>query len=462
MTGFDYDLVAIGAGSGGVAAARRAASHGARVAIAEEGRVGGTCIQRGCVAKKLLMYGAQFRDHFDDARGFGWSFGDPTLDWRRLVANKNHEIDRLEGVYRRVLSDAGVRILEGRARLLDANTVEIAGRRHTTRHVVLAVGSRPTLPGDIRGLEHVMTSDAALDLDALPRRVAIIGGGYIGVEFASIFTAAGSQVTLLLRHDMVLRGFDEDVRTALTTELLKRGIRIVADCPVADIERRDRALSVLTIAGDTHEADAVLMATGRTPNTRELGLEAIGVGLDKKGAIQVDAHSRTAVPGVYAVGDCTDRLNLTPIAIVEGRAVADTLFGTRPVSVDYANAPTAVFCTPPVSMVGLSEHDARARLGALDVYVAGFRPMKAMLSGRDERVMMKLVVERSTQKVVGCHVVGPDAAEIIQGFAVAIACGLTKPQLDATVAVHPSTAEELLTMREPRPDPQPPVPKEAP
>ncbi len=451
MTLFDYDLMVIGGGSGGVATARRASSHGARVALCEEDRVGGTCVLRGCVPKKLLVYGAQFREHFEDARGFGWSPGEAKLDWGRLVANKNREIERLHGVYRRALSDAGVSLFEGRARLLDANAVEIGGRRHTARHVVVATGGHAILPAGIRGLEHAITSDAALDLDALPPRVVIVGGGYIGVEFASIFNTAGSHVTLVIRQDMVLRGFDEDVRTALTTELLKRGVRIVADCGVVDIERRGSGLSVMTVAGDTYEADAVLMATGRAPNTSGIGLEAIGVELDGRGAVKVDASSRTAVESVYAVGDCTDRLNLTPVAIAEGRAVADTLFGGRAVTVDHENVPTAVFSTPSVSTVGLTEGAARARLGPIDVYVTSFRPMKAALSGRDERGMMKIVVQRSTQKVVGCHMVGPDAAEIMQGFAVAITCGATKAQFDATVGIHPSAAEEFLTMPAPRP-----------
>ena len=350
-----------------------------------------------------------------------------------------------------MLSDAGVTVLQGRARLLDANTVELGGARYTARYVVVATGGHPVLPDDIRGLQHVITSEAALDLAALPDRIVIIGGGYIGVEFASIFGAAGSHVTLVIRHEMVLRGFDEDIRTALTAQLLKRGVRIVADCPVADIERRSGGLSVMTVAGDTHESDAVLMATGRAPNTRALGLEAIGVAIDARGAIQVDARSRTAVPSVYAIGDCTHRLNLTPVAVAEGRAVAESLFAGRPTAVDYRHVPTAVFSTPSVSTVGLTEAAARAQLGPIDVYVTGFQPMKATLSGRDERVMMKLVVERSTQKVVGCHMVGPDVAEIIQGFAVAMTCGATKAQFDATIGIHPSAAEELLVMRTPRP-----------
>lgn len=445
----DYDLITIGAGSGGVAASRRAASYGARVAICEEGRVGGTCVLRGCVPKKLLVYGAHFREHFEDARGFGWSIEDAKLDWGRLVASKNRELDRLNGVYRRMLSDAGVTLVEGRARLIDVNTVEVGGRRLTARHVLIATGGRPVLPA-MRGVEHVITSEGALDLESLPRRLVVIGGGYIGVEFAGIFRAAGSEVTMIIRQDMVLRGFDEDVQTTLTTEMVKRGIAIVATCPVSDIEKRATGLSVLTKSGDTFEADAVLMAIGRAPNTADLGLESVGVALDARGAIQVDERSQTAVPTIHAVGDCTDRLNLTPVAIAEGRALADSLFGGRPTIMSHRNVPTAVFSTPSVAAVGLTEREARAELGSIDVYVSAFRPMKATLSGRDERVMMKLVVERSTQKVVGCHMVGPEAAEIIQGFAVAIHCGATKAQFDATVGIHPSAAEEFVTMRTPR------------
>jgi glutathione reductase (NADPH) len=453
MTSYDYDLLTIGAGSGGIAASRRAASYGARVAICEERRVGGTCVLRGCVPKKLLVYGSHFREELDDARGFGWTVGESTLDWGVLVANKNRELDRLHGVYMRMLADAGVTSLEGRARLVDPNTVELGGKRLSARYILVATGGRPVLPSDVRGAEHAITSDDALDLAALPPRVVIIGGGYIGVEFASIFAAAGSKVTLLIRQDTVLRGFDDDIRTALTAELCKKGIKIVADCPIASIQRRGDVRSVMTRAGETHDAEVVLMATGRTPNSGGIGLAEIGVQLDAKGAVRVDERSQTAVPSVYAVGDCTDRLNLTPVAIAEGRAMADSLFGNAPRVVSHHNVPTAVFTTPPVGTVGLSEHDARAKFGEVDVYVSSFRPMKATLSGRDDRVMMKLVVERATQKVVGCHMVGADAAEIIQGFAVAITCGATKAQFDATVGIHPSSAEELVTMRTPRADP---------
>lgn len=451
MSSYDYDLLTIGAGSGGIAASRRAASYGARVAICEERKVGGTCVLRGCVPKKLLMYGARFADDFADAAGFGWAVGESTLDWARLVAAKDRELERLHGVYQRMLQDARVTTLLGRARIVDAHTVEIDGARHTAKHLLVATGGHPSLPTDVRGIENAITSEEALSLPSLPRRIVIVGGGYVGVEFASILNAAGSKVTLLIRQNMVLRGFDEDVRASLTTELGKRGITVVAESRPRDIERKDGALSVMTAAGETHSADVVLMATGRTPSTRDLGLEAVGVGTDQRGAVQVDASMQTAVPSIHAIGDCTDRLNLTPVAIAEGRAFADTVFGGQPRVMDHTHVPTAVFSTPQVSTVGLPEHEARAKLGDVDVYVTSFRPMKATLSGRDERVMMKLVVERATQKVVGCHMVGADAAEIIQGFAVALTCGATKAQFDATVGIHPSSAEEFVTMREPRP-----------
>jgi glutathione reductase (NADPH) len=456
MSAYDFDLFTIGAGSGGVAASRRAGAYGARVAICEESRVGGTCVIRGCVPKKLLVYGAHFRDDFEDAAGFGWTVPEPRFDWARLVAAKDREIDRLNGVYLRLLRDSGVALLEGRARLVDAHTVEVNGKRYSAQHILVATGSRPSLP-KVRGIEHAITSNEALNLPALPKRIAVVGGGYIGVEFAGIFNALGCQVTMLIRGDTVLRGFDDDVRSALTAEMRKKGIQIRCETRVEDIEKRGDALSLMTAEGETLEVDAALYATGRAPNTRGVGLEEAGVRLAESGAVVVDAMSVTSVPSVYAVGDCTDRKNLTPVAIAEGRAVAETLFHDRPTPISHANVPSAVFSMPPVGTVGLSETEARACHGAVDVYVSSFRPMKHTLSGRDERVMMKLVVVRAGQRVVGCHVVGADAPEIVQGFAVAIHCGATKQQLDATVGIHPTAAEELVTMRDKRPDPSPPA-----
>jgi len=453
MSTYDFDLFTIGAGSGGVAASRRAGSYGARVAIAEESRVGGTCVIRGCVPKKLLVYGAHFRDEFEDAAGFGWTLpGSPRIDWARLVAAKDREVDRLNGVYIRMLRDSGVTLMEGRARVVDGHTVEVNGARFTAGTILVATGSRPLLP-EVRGIEHAITSNEALGLPSLPARMAIVGGGYIGVELAGVFNALGVAVTMIIRADTVLRGFDDDVRAVLTAELRKRGITIRCETLIEDIEQRGDALSLLTRAGETLEVDAALYATGRTPNTRGIGLEEVGVQLDAVGAIAVDRMSQTAVPSIYAVGDCTNRKNLTPVAIHEGRAFAETVFHDRPMSVDHEYVASAVFSQPPVGTVGYSEREARALFGKVDVYVTNFRPMKHTLSGRDERVMMKLVVARDTDRVVGVHMVGADSAEIMQGFAVAVRCGATKAQFDATVGIHPTAAEELVTMRDRRPDP---------
>ncbi len=450
---YDFDLLTIGAGSGGVAACRRAGSYGARTAICEEARVGGTCVLRGCVPKKLLVYGSHFRDEFTDAAGFGWTVGERRLDWAALVAAKDRELDRLNGVYVRMLRDSGVRVIEGRGRVVGPHAVQVGDQTYTARNILVATGSRPFLPDDVRGIEHAITSEGALDLKALPKHIVIVGGGYIGVEFAGIFNAAGVKVTMLIRGDTVLRGFDPDIQSALTAEMRKRGVDIRGETLVSDIEPRGEGFSVMTRQGDTLETDRVLYATGRLPSTRDIGLEAVGVRLDLVGAVSVGEDSRTTVPGIYAVGDCTNRLNLTPVAIAEGRALAETLFNNNPMTADHEMVPSAVFSQPPVATVGCTEHGARERYGDVDVYVTAFRAMKHTLSGRDERTMMKLVVDRATGRVVGCHMVGADAPEIIQGFAVAMRCGATKDQFDTTVGIHPSAAEEFVTMRERRPEP---------
>jgi len=447
---YDFDMVTIGAGSGGVAASRRAGSYGARVAICEDSRVGGTCVIRGCVPKKLLVYGSHFREEFEDAAGFGWTVAEPHLDWARLIASKNREIDRLNGVYIRMLRDSGVQLVEDRGRIVDPHTVAIGDRTYTARYILVATGARPQMP-EIHGVEHTISSNEALELTALPKRVVIIGGGYIGVEFAGIFNAAGVRVTMCIRGDSVLRGFDQDIRSIVSNEMRKKGIDIRCETIVEDIEKRGDALSVMTRSGEMLDADAVMCATGRVPNTRGLGLEEAGVTIDKQGAVVVDAMSQTAVPSIYAVGDCTNRLNLTPVAIAEGRAVAETLFNDNPTVMDHRGVPSAVFSQPPVATVGLSEVEARMEFKEIDVYVTNFRPMKHTLSGRDERVMMKLVVDRESDRVIGCHIVGSDAAEIIQGIAVALRCGATKKQFDTTVGLHPTLAEELVTMRDKRP-----------
>ncbi|MGH7125427.1 MAG: glutathione-disulfide reductase [Stellaceae bacterium] len=453
MARFDFDLFTIGAGSGGVAGSRRSGSHGAKVGIAEAVRVGGTCVLRGCVPKKLLVYGAEFVDGFEDSAGFGWSLGERHFDWARLIAAKDKELDRLHGIYVNLLKGANVAIFDGHARLVDPHTVEVAGKRVTAAHIMVATGGHPEML-DVPGIEHAISSNEALDLKALPKRVLIVGGGYIAVEFAGIFGTLGSTVTMAIRAEHVLRHFDHDVRIALTEELTARGIKIRARAHVSRIDKKGGELAATVTDGTTIVADAILYATGRKPNTRNLGLAEVGVRLNHAGAVAVDAEQRTSVPHIYAIGDVTDRLNLTPVAIAEGRAIAETLFNKNPMTVDHHNVPTAVFSQPPVGTVGLAEHVARERVGSVDVYRARFRPMKYTLSGRQERTMMKLVVDRKTDRVLGCHMVGRDAPEITQGLAIALQCGATKRQFDRTIGIHPTAAEEFVTMRDKVPEPK--------
>jgi glutathione reductase (NADPH) len=453
MAKYDFDMFTIGAGSGGVASSRRAGSYGARVGICEESRVGGTCVIRGCVPKKLLVYGAQFADAFADAVGFGWEPHLPAFDWAKLIAAKDAEIGRLNLIYKKMLADSGVQLFETHGQLIDAHTIDLGGRRVTAETILIATGAHPVVP-DIPGIEHAITSNEALDLQELPRRIVIVGGGYIAVEFAGIFAGLGSEVTMLLRGDELLRGFDDDIRVTLALEMRGRGIRIEPRRHVTEIERLGPGLRICTDHGEELSADHIMFATGRRPNTRRLGLAEAGVALDDKGAIAVDEASRTSVPNIYAVGDVTDRLNLTPVAIAEGRALAETLFNNNPMIADHETVPTAVFSQPPVGTVGLTERAARQRHGAVDIYRARFRPMKSILAGREERTMMKLVVDRATDRVLGCHMVGADAPEIVQGLAIALKCGATKEQFDRTIGIHPSAAEEFVTMREKVPEPQ--------
>lgn len=446
--GYDFDLFTIGAGSGGVAASRRAGSYGARVALCEADRVGGTCVLRGCVPKKLLVYASHLRDELEDAAGYGWTIGDASLDWARLVAAKDAELDRLNAVYLRLLASSGVQVIEGRGVLIDPHTVEVRGRRYTAERILVATGAAPHVPS-VPGAELGITSNEALSLTRVPRRLVIVGGGYIAVELAGIFAGAGSKVTLLVRGYGVLREFDGDVHSALAEELVRRGIAIMSHSDIEAVERRADALVVRCEGEREHEADVVLWATGRWPNSRGLGLEEVGVALDERGAIRVDEWSRTSVPGIFAVGDVTTRINLTPVAIADGRALVETLFNDNPTKVCHEGVPTAVFSQPQVGTVGLTEKQARARYPHVDVYRTHFRPMKHVLPGRQERTMMKLVVDKDSDRVLGVHMVGPDAAEIIQGFAVALKCGATKAQFDATVGIHPTSAEELVTMAKP-------------
>jgi glutathione reductase (NADPH) len=449
MAKYDFDLITIGAGSGGVAASRRAGAYGARVAICEDRRVGGTCVLRGCVPKKLLVYAAHLRDELADAAGYGWNVGEPTVDWARLIENKNRELDRLEQVYLRLLGESGVELLAGRGGIIDPHTVDIEGRRFTTERILIATGGWPTMP-EVPGIEHAITSNEALDLAVVPEHVVIVGGGYIAVEFAGIWRGAGSEVTLVVRSDEILRGFDHDVRDTLTEELRKRGIAIECNNHVNAIEKRDGRLHLRLDRGEAKVVDAILYATGRHPHSAGLGLESVGVALDHRGAIIVDEWSRTNVPGIWAVGDVTHRLALTPVAIADGRAFAETEFHDNPTPVDHGAVPTAIFSQPPVGTVGLTEEEARdLGIGTIDIYRARFRPMKYVLPNREETTMMKLVVDRDTDRVLGLHMVGPDAAEIVQGFAVAIKAGATKKQFDATVGIHPTSAEEFVTMAKP-------------
>lgn len=449
MGSFDYDLFVIGGGSGGVRAARIAAGHGAKVAIAEEYRFGGTCVIRGCVPKKLLVYASRFRDDFEDAAGFGWTVPEPSFDWPTLIAAKDAEITRLEGLYRSGLERAGVTVIKARAELADAHTLTLqpGNRKVTARIVLVATGGRPVIP-DVPGAGHAITSNEAFHLEELPKSIMIVGGGYIAVEFACIFSGLGVDVTLLYRGPKILRGFDEELRDGLTEELFKRRIDVVCNAEIAAIDKGWMHTSVTLKDGSKVETGKVMYATGRAPNTRGLGLEAAGVKLGKRGEIAVDAYSRSSVEHIYAVGDVTDRVNLTPVAIREGHAFADTVFGNRPTAVNHELVPTAVFSTPELGTVGLTEEAARARYPKLDVYKARFKPLRHTLSGRDERMLMKLLVDGESGRVVGCHVLGPDAAEIAQMAAIAMRMGATKADFDATVALHPTAAEELVTMRE--------------
>jgi glutathione reductase (NADPH) len=444
---YDFDLFVIGAGSGGVRASRVAANLGARVAVAEERYLGGTCVNVGCIPKKLLVYASEYSEAFDDSAGFGWTVGDRRFAWNKLIANKNTEIARLNGIYESLLINSGVKILRSRAGIIDAHTIETAGERLTTRYILVATGGWPAVP-KIPGAELAITSNEAFYLERMPQRVIVVGGGYIGLEFAGIFHGLGAEVTVVHRGEIFLRGFDDDLRVALSDEMRKRGIDLRFQTTVNRIERRDPGVRVTLNDGAVVDADAIMFATGRAANTHGIGLEDAGVMLDGVGAIVVDRYSRTSAENIYAVGDVTNRKNLTPIAIAEGRAVAETLFGRRAMSVEYDNVPSAVFSQPPIGTVGLTEVEARRRYGEIDIYKSNFRPLRHTMSGRDERSFMKLIVDRKSDRVVGCHMIGTDAGEVVQGLAIALQCGATKAQFDATIAVHPTAAEEFVTMRE--------------
>jgi glutathione reductase (NADPH) len=442
------DLFIIGAGSGGVRAARLSAGFGARVLVAEESHLGGTCVNLGCIPKKLLVYASQLPEEIEEATaGYGWSVGERSFDWSTLIANKDREIRRLNDVYAGLLDESGVRRIEGRASLVDAHTIAVGERRYRAETILLAPGSRPAVPA-IPGVEHAITSDQAFHLKDLPRKVVIVGGGYIAVEFAGIFHGMGAEVVQLYRGPLFLRGFDDDLRSHLAAEMRARGVDLRFDVNVQSIEKRGRGIRAELTDGGELEADQIMFATGRAPNTRGLGLEEVGVELDAVGAVVVDEYSRSSIPNIYAIGDATDRKNLTPVAIREGICFANTLYNHQPMSPDYRNVASAVFSQPPIGTVGLTESEARAGHRAVDVYLSSFRALKHTLTGSTQKTLMKLVVDRESQRVLGVHMVGPDAAEIIQGFAVALKCGATKAQFDDTIGVHPTAAEEFVTMRD--------------
>jgi glutathione reductase (NADPH) len=447
---YDFDLFVIGGGSGGVRASRLAAQKGVRVAIAEEYGFGGTCVIRGCIPKKLLVYASHFGEEFEDAAGFGWTVPERRFDWNVLIANKDKEIARIEGVYREAIERAGAQVFMERAEFEDAHTVRLkkSGRRITAAHFLIATGGRPSrnIMGGAPGAEHCITSDEAFYLEKFPRRIVIAGGGYIAIEFAHIFHGLGAEVTLVYRGPKILRGFDEDMRDALTKSSEARGIRVVLDRVFTKVEKSGNEVFAFTDKNEMLEADQVMLAIGRAPNTDGMGLESTGVELGKRGQIKVDEFSCSNVPHIYAVGDVTDRLALTPVAIHEAMAFVKTVFDNNPTPVDHVNVPTAVFSQPEIGTVGLSEAAALARGFTIDVYKANFRPLKNTLSGRAERALFKLVVDAKTDRVLGCHLFGPEAAEIIQFVAVAMKMGATKANFDATVALHPSLAEELVTM----------------
>jgi glutathione reductase (NADPH) len=446
MAQYDFDLFTIGAGSGGVRASRMSASFGAKVAVAEELYLGGTCVNVGCIPKKLLVYASHYAEDFADASGYGWTAERPRFDWAQLIANKNKEIQRLNGIYRNILNDAGVEIIDGRAEVVDPHTVRVNGREFTAKYILVAVGSWPVVP-KIPGSEYAITSNEAFYLPSLPERVIIVGGGYIGVEFAGIFHGLGAQTTQLYRGELFLRGFDRDIRSTLAEEMIKRGIDLRFKTDVSRIVKSKGKLMATLTDGSVLEADQILYATGRESKTPDIGLTKAGVKLKFNGAVIVDDYSKSSVDSIYAIGDCTDRMMLTPVAIAEGMALANTLFNNKPTRPCYENVPTAVFSTPNCGTVGLTEQQARQRNYNVDIYRTSFKPLRHTLTGRDERTMMKLVVDQTTDRVLGCHMVGPDSGEIVQGLAVALNCGATKAQFDATIGIHPTAAEEFVTMR---------------
>lgn len=448
MAQYDYDLFVIGAGSGGVRAARMAAGLGARVAVAEDRYMGGTCVNVGCVPKKMLVYSSHFREEFEDAAGFGWNVSPDSFDWNRLIANKNKEISRLNGIYERLLTNAGATIFNARATLVDPHTVAVNGNNVTAERILVAVGGWPFVP-DVPGKEHAITSNEAFFLPELPQRVLVVGGGYIAVEFAGIFNGLGSKTTLAYRGPLFLRGFDDDAREFLAVEIPKKGVDVRFGTDVAAIVKSNDGLTVTFNDETTLECDVVMYATGRRPLTENLGLEACGVALRDTGAIIVNERYATNVDSIYAIGDVTDRINLTPVALAEGMSLAWDLYSKDDKPVDYEFIPSAVFCQPNLASVGYTEADAREKFGDVTIYKSSFTALKHTISGSDEKTLMKLIVDDASDRVVGVHMVGPDAGETIQGIAIALKAGATKAVFDRTIGIHPTAAEEFVTMREP-------------
>jgi len=450
MAEFDVDLLVIGAGSGGVRAARMAANEGAKVAVAEDKDLGGTCVNVGCVPKKLFTYAAHYAGDFEDAEAYGWEVGSRNFYWPRLIANKNTEIARLNGIYGKLMDEAGVTLMRGRATLTGPNSATVEGAEVTAKYILVATGGHPVVP-EFPGNEHVITSDQAFHLGTLPGRLAMVGGGYIAVEFTSIFHALGVDVTQLYRGPLFLRGFDHELREGLAGEMRKQGVSLRFESQVAKIEKQGKAFQVKLEDGSALETDLVMVATGRAPNTKGLGLEAAGVELAANGAVKVDDHFCSNVPSVYALGDVIDRVQLTPVAIAEAMVVVDHMFGADAMAdMSYDNIPSAVFSHPNLATVGLTEEEARKRHGEVEVYTSSFKALKHTLTGRDETTFMKLVTEPGAGRVLGLHMMGEAAGEIVQGFAVAMTCGATKAQFDATIGIHPTSAEEFVTLRTPR------------
>ena len=451
MAEYDYDLFVIGAGSGGVRASRFSAGYGARVAVAEDLHMGGTCVNVGCIPKKLFVYASHFHEEFEDAAAYGWTVKPESYDWNTLLRNKNTEIQRLNGIYERLLEGSGVEVINGRATVVDAHTVEVAGKQYTAENILVAAGSWPN-DHRFEGSEHMITSNEAFYLDELPEKVVVEGGGYIAVEFAGIFNGLGVDTTLVYRGSMFMRGFDEDIRNHLKGEMEKKGVKLRFNTEFEKIEKTDSGLRVHLNDGDVIEADQVLSAIGRRPKVTGLGLEEAGVELKDNGAVVVDDYFRTSVPSIFAIGDIIDRYQLTPVALAEGMAVARTLYRDEPSTVDYDYIATAVFSQPPVGTVGLTEEEARAQYGEVSIFKSSFKPLKHTLTGRDEQTFMKMIVDKASDKVVGIHMVGADAGEMMQGFAVALKAGATKAIFDKTIGIHPTSAEEFVTMREPVPE----------